>query len=221
VNDVTSAYACLCLWGPKAREVVSFDHPYMTAREVTVGDVPCLASRVTYVGELGWELYCPAEYGTALWDALCVDDVTLGGYRAIESLRLEKGYRAWATDLTAETTPLEAGLGFAVKLDKGEFIGREALERTEPRQKLACVVLADPRAVALGSEPVRHGDEIVGRVTSGGYGYTVGASIAYAYVPVTLAEPGTEVAIDIFGDWVAGEVRADPLYDPHGERIRA
>jgi 4-methylaminobutanoate oxidase (formaldehyde-forming) len=207
--------------GPKARDVVSFDHPYMTAREVTVGDVPCLASRVTYVGELGWELYCPAEYGTALWDALCVDDVTLGGYRAIESLRLEKGYRAWATDLTAETTPFEAGLGFAVKLDKGEFIGREALERAEPRQKLACVVLADPRAVALGSEPVRHGDEIVGRVTSGGYGYTVGASIAYAYVPVTLAEPGTEVAIDIFGDWVAGEVRADPLYDPHGERIRA
>ena len=84
-----------------------------------------------------------------------------------------------------------------------------------------CLVLDDPRAVALGSEPVRHGDEIVGRVTSGGYGYAVGASIAYAYVPVDLAEPGTAVAIDIFGDWVDGEVRADPLYDPKGERIRA
>src|SRR5207248_2614232 len=180
VNDVTSAYACLCLWGPKAREVVSFDHPYMTAREVSVGNVPCIASRVTYVGELGWELYCPAEYGATLWDTLFTEGVTPGGYRAIDSLRLEKGYRAWATDLTAETTPFEAGLGFAVKMDKGDFIGREALERAEPRQKLVCIVLDDPRAVALGSEPVRHDDKIVGRVTSGGYGYAVGASIAYA-----------------------------------------
>jgi len=106
-------------------------------------------------------------------------------------------------------------------MDKGDFIGREALERAEPRQKLVCIVLDDPRAVALGSEPVRHGDEVVGRVTSGGYGYAVGASIAYAYVPVSHAEPGTTVAIDIFGDWVGGEVRADPLYDPTGERIRA
>jgi 4-methylaminobutanoate oxidase (formaldehyde-forming) len=221
VNDVTSQYACLCLWGPKARDVVSFDHPYMNAREVTVGDVPCLASRVTYVGELGWELYCPAEYGTTLWDALCVEGVTPGGYRAIESLRLEKGYRAWATDLTAETTPFEAGLGFAVKTAKGDFIGREALKRGEPRQKLVCIVLDDPRAVALGSEPVRHDGEIVGRVTSGGYGYAVGASIAYAYVPLGLTEPGTAVAIDIFGDWVEGEIRTDPLYDPKGERIRS
>jgi 4-methylaminobutanoate oxidase (formaldehyde-forming) len=109
-----------------------------------------------------------------------------------------------------------------VKLDKGDFIGREALERdAEPRQRLVCIVLDDPRAVALGSEPVRVGDEVVGRVTSGGYGYAVGASIAYAYMPLEHAEPGTAVAIDIFGDWVAGEVRADPLYDPKGERIRA
>jgi 4-methylaminobutanoate oxidase (formaldehyde-forming) len=176
---------------------------------------------VTYVGELGWELYCPAEYGTTLWDALCVEGVTPGGYRAIESLRLEKGYRAWATDLTAETSPLEAGLGFAVKMDKGDFIGREALDGAGPEQKLVCIVLADPRAVALGSEPVRSGDEIVGRVTSGGYGYAVEASIAYAYVPVAQAAPGTKVSIDIFGDWVGGEVRADPLYDPKGERVRA
>jgi 4-methylaminobutanoate oxidase (formaldehyde-forming) len=218
VNDVTSAFACLCLWGPKVRDVLDFDHPYMTAREVTVGDVPCVASRVTYVGELGWELYCPAEYGSTLWDTICVDGVTPGGYRAIESLRLEKGYRAWGSDLTAETTPLEAGLGFAVKRDKGEFIGRDGLR--EPAQKLVCIVLDDPRAVALGSEPVRAGDEIVGRVTSGGYGYAVGASIVYAYVPVEHSEVGTQVAVDIFGDWVGGEIRADPLYDPKGERVR-
>ena len=105
----------------------------MQARELAVGDVPVLASRVTYVGELGWELYCPAEYGLALWDALARRaGVTPGGYRAIDALRLEKGYRAWASDLTSETTPYEAGLGFAVKRDKGDFIGRDALA-PEPR----------------------------------------------------------------------------------------
>jgi 4-methylaminobutanoate oxidase (formaldehyde-forming) len=219
VNDVTSAYACLCLWGPNARDVLDLDFPYMQAREISVGDVPCLASRVTYVGELGWELYCPAEYGLKLWDTLTQSrGVTPGGYRAIDALRLEKGYRAWASDLTSETTPDEAGLSFAVKRDKGEFIGRDALH--EPAQKLVCLVLDDPRAIALGSEPVRAGDDLVGRVTSGGYGYAVKASIAYAYVPPALAEPGTRVEVDIFGDWVSGEVRADPLYDPPGVRIR-
>jgi 4-methylaminobutanoate oxidase (formaldehyde-forming) len=228
VDDVTSAYACLCLWGPRAREVLQpltrtpLDFPYMQARELSVGDVPLLASRVTYVGELGWELYCPPEYALGLWDALAAGaGVTPGGYRAIEALRLEKGYRAWASDLNAETTPDEAGLSFAVKRDKGEFLGRAALDR-EPAQRLVCLVLDDPRAVALGSEPVRlDSGEIVGRVTSGGYGYAVGASIAFAYVPRADAEPGTRVAVDIFGEWVGGEVRAEPLWDPQGERVRA
>jgi len=222
VNDLTSAYACLCLWGPKVRDVLDLGHRYMSSREVTVGDVPCIASRVTYVGELGWELYCPAEYATRLWDTLAVDGVTPAGYRAIEALRLEKGYRAWASDLTSETTPLEAGLGFAVKLDKGDFVGRDALLGAEPSLRLVCLVLDDPRAVALGSEPVRLADGVVaGRVTSGGYGYAVTASIAYAYVPVEHAAPGTRVAVDIFGDWVDAEVRAEPLWDPKGERVRA
>jgi glycine cleavage system aminomethyltransferase T/glycine/D-amino acid oxidase-like deaminating enzyme len=220
VEDVTSAYACLCLWGPKVRNVVDLEFPYMQAREVAIGDVPVLASRVTYVGELGWELYCPAEYALRLWERLHVDGVTPAGYRAIESLRLEKGYRAWGSDLTSETTPYEAGLGFAVKPDKGEFIGRAAL--TEPRQRLVCVTLADPRSVALGSEPVRtENGEVVGRVTSGGYGYAVEASIAYAYVPVEHAEPGTRLSIDIFGDWTEAVIRPEPLYDPKGERVRA
>src|SRR5438067_9184259 len=140
VNDVTSAYACFCLWGPKVREVVDLDFPYMQSRELSLGDVPVIASRVTYVGELGWELYCAAEYGLALWDRLHVDGVTPGGYRAIDALRLEKGYRAWASDLTSETTPYEAGLGFAVKRDKGEFIGRDSLDG-EPGQKLVCLTL--------------------------------------------------------------------------------
>ena len=226
VNDVTSAYACVCLWGPRARDVLQpltktpLDFPYMSARELSVGDIPVLASRVTYVGELGWELYCPTEYGLRLWDTLLVDGVTPGGYRAIDSLRLEKGYRAWASDLNSETTPAEAGLSFAVKPGKGEFVGKAALGR-EVVQKLVCLVLEDPRAIALGSEPVRGaGGEIVGRVTSGGFGYAVGASIAFAYVPVAYAEPGTQVAVDIFGEWIPADVRAEPLYDPTGARIR-
>jgi glycine cleavage system aminomethyltransferase T len=192
----------------------------MQSRELSIDSVPVRASRVTYVGELGWELYCPAEYGLALWDQLHVDGVTPGGYRAIDALRLEKGYRAWASDLNAETTPYEAGLGFAVKPDKGEFIGRDALG--EPEQKLVCLVLDDPRAIALGSEPVRAGDgAIVGRVTSGGYGYAVESSIALAYVPLAFADPGTSLAVDIFGEWIDAEVRREPLYDPKGERVRA
>jgi glycine cleavage system aminomethyltransferase T/glycine/D-amino acid oxidase-like deaminating enzyme len=234
VEDVTSAYACYGIWGPLAREILqplagidlgNEAFPYMTARALAVGRVPCLALRVTYVGELGWELYCPAEYGLALWDTVwdagARHGLVAGGYRAIDSLRLEKGYRIWGADVTPEDTPYEAGLGFAVKLDKGDFIGREALAAaTEPQRRLRCLTLADPRSVALGSEPVRVGDDIVGRVTSGGYGYTVARSIAYAYLPAR-HDVGTEVSVEIFGEWVPGEVAAEPLFDPAGERIRA
>ena len=202
----------------------TLDFPYMSARELSVGSVPVIASRVTYVGELGWELYCPTEYGARLWDTLVAagepHGLVPGGYRAIDALRLEKGYRAWGSDLTSETTPFEAGLGFAVKRDKGDFIGRDALDPA-PAQRLVCLVLDDPRSIALGSEPVRTpGGETVGRVTSGGYGYAVNASIAFAYVPVAQAAPGTHVEVDIFGTWVPAEVRADPLYDPEGQRVR-
>jgi 4-methylaminobutanoate oxidase (formaldehyde-forming) len=232
VDDVTSAYACLGLWGPRAREILQpltttpLDFPYMRARELAVGNVPCLALRVTYVGELGWELYAPAELGLALWDTIWEPGRDLGlvagGYRAIDSLRLEKGYRVWGADITPDDNPFEAGLGFAVKLEKDDFIGREALLAAgEPERRLCCLVLADSRAVALGSEPVRVEGDAVGRVTSGGYGYTVQRSIAFAYLPAANAEPGQPVEVEIFGDWVAGEVAAEPLFDPAGERVRA
>ena len=231
VEDVTSTLACLGLWGPASREILQaattddLSFGYMRAREIAVGSVPCLALRVTYVGELGWELYCPTELGLRLWDTLWeagrAHGLVAGGYKAIDSLRLEKGYRVWGADITPEDTPYEAGLGFAVKLDKGEFIGREALlGAQEPERRLACLVLADPRSVALGSEPVRIDGELVGRVTSGGYGYTVERSIAYAYVPAAHAEPGRPVEVEIFGEWVAGEVAPEPLFDPAGERLR-
>jgi 4-methylaminobutanoate oxidase (formaldehyde-forming) len=228
VSDVTSRWACFGLWGPHARDVLApltpdpLDFGYMTMRELAVGDVPVRALRVTFTGELGWELYCPTEFGAGLWRALWEagepHGLAAGGYRAIDTLRLEKGYRVWAADITPDETPHEAGLGFCVAKDK-EFAGRDALEGREPAKRLRCLVLEDPRSVALGNEPVRVGGEIVGRVTTGGYGYTVGRSIAYAYLPPG-HDVGTAVEVDIFGRWVAGEVAAEPLFDPRGERVR-
>ena len=231
VDDVTSSYACLGLWGPNARAILEpltttpLDFPYMRSRELSVGSVPCLALRVTYVGELGWELYCPSEFGLALWDTIWESGrdhgLVAGGYKAIDSLRLEKGYRVWGADISPDDTPFEAGLGFAVKLDKGDFLGRDALlAGREPERLLRCLVLADPRRIALGSEPVLVGGKPVGRVTSGGYGYTVGRSIAYAYLPADSAEVGQAVEVEVFGERIAGEVAAEPLHDPAGARIR-
>jgi glycine cleavage system aminomethyltransferase T/glycine/D-amino acid oxidase-like deaminating enzyme len=238
ISDVTSALACIGLWGPLAREIlarVTSDDvgneafPYLTAREITVGPVPVTALRVTYVGELGWELYCPMEYGLLLWDSLWQagrpHGMLAGGYRAIDSLRLEKGYRVWSSDITPEETPYQAGLGFAVRLGKGtDFIGREALLTTREQpldRKLACLVLDDPRSVALANEPVRVDGNVVGRVTSGGYGFAVERSIAYAYLPLGLAEVGQRTEVEVFGQWVGCTVSAEPLYDPRGERIKA
>ena len=238
VRDVTSSLACLGLWGPRARDILATlstddltneGFQYMRARRITVADVPCLALRVTYVGELGWELYPPMEYGVRLWDTLMAVGRAHGmapaGYRAIDSMRLEKGYRVWGADITPEDNPYEAGLGFAVKPDKPvPFIGRDALQRAKANgitRRLCCLMLDDFNSVALGNEPVRADGGIVARVTSGGQGYTVGASIAYGYLPTDLAEPGTEVAVEVFGRWIPGQVSAEPLYDPKGERIRA
>ena len=188
--------------------------------------MPCLALRVTYVGELGWELYCPSEFGGALWDTLWnagrAHGLVPGGYRAIDSLRLEKGYRAWGSDITPDDNPWEAGLGFAVKLDKEHFIGKNALVETQDHttRKLGCLVLDDPLSAATGSEPVRIDGVIAGRVTSGGYGYTVERSIAYAYVP-SGADLGQRVEVSLFGEWMGAEIVSEPLYDPKGLRIRS
>ncbi len=226
IADVTSRWACFALWGPRAFEILApltpdpLDFGYMRMREIAVGDVPVRALRVTFVGEAGWEVYCPTEYGAGLWDTLWragePHGLVAGGYRAIDSLRLEKGYRVWAADITPDDTPLEAGLGFCVARDK-QFIGADALR--EPSRRLRCLVLEDPRSVALGNEPVRSDQTVCGRVTSGGYGYTVERSIAYAYLPAEI-EIGAAVDIDIFGRWVGAEVAREPLFDPAGERVR-
>ena len=239
LNDVSSAYACFCLWGPRARDILQpltkadLSHEgfrYMTARELSIGDVPAVAARVTYVGELGWELYCPAEYGAGLWDLLwqagADHGLTACGYRAIDALRHREGLpRVGIGHHARRTGQTRPGWGLPSRLTSPAASsaetqwwppGERGLER-----RMACLVLSDPRAVTLGSEPVRVGGEVVGRVTTGGFGYAVGRSIALAYLPVAHAEVGTAVDIEVFGEWVAAEVAAEPLYDPKGERIRA
>ena len=203
----------------------------MRAREIAVGYVPLLASRVTYVGELGWELYAPAEYGLGLYDLLseagAPHGLRGGGYRAIESMRLEKGYRAWGSDLTPETTPEAAGLGFAVRLDKAApFIGQDALraERAGRRPApsgwpVSCSRM--PRSVCLGSEPVRIAGELCGRVTSGGYGSRVRAASRSPTCPRrTLAPARAPRSRSSASGWRPRSSRARSTIRP-GERIRA
>jgi len=148
------------------------------------------------------------------------------GYRAIDTLRLEKGYRYWSGEITPDYTPLEAGLSFAVKFDKSDFIGKEALLKQKAeglKQKLCCLTLADDRVNALGKEPIRlpGEDKIISWVVSGGYGYSVAQSMVYAYLPVEFSKAGTCLEIEFFGEQVAATVVKSPLWDPKGERIKA
>lgn len=237
IEDVGSNYACIGMWGPKARtilekvtneDVSNAGFPYMTSKRINVGDVPVLASRVTYVGELGWEFYCPMEYGLRLWDTLWEagqpEGMVAGGYKAIESLRLEKAYRYWSGEISPDYTPYEAGLGFAVKLDKGDFIGREALVKQKAeglKSKLCTMILADDRTIVMGKEPIRVDGKIVGWVASGGFGYSAAKSIAYAYLPMEYSKLGTKLEIECFGEQVGAEVTQTVLWDAKGDRIKA
>ncbi len=239
IEDVSSSYTCIGLWGPKARSILgkvtvedisNEAFPYMTARRMMIGDVPVLGMRVTYVGELGWEFYCPMEYGLRLWDTLWEagqpEGMVAGGYKAIDSMRLEKAYRYWSGEISPDYTPFEAGLGYFVNMDKGDFIGREALLKQKQdglKRKLCCMILADDRTIALGKEPVRlaGSEDIISWVASGGFGYSIGQSIVFAYLPVEYSKAGTELDIELFGERVGAVVARAPLYDPKGERIKA
>lgn len=236
IRDMTSGRCCLGLWGPRARDLlrcVSDDDvshagfPYFTARRITIGHVPVWAARVSYIGELGWELYAPTEYGGALWDTLWEAGRPLGiiaaGGGAFDSLRLEKGYRLWGADIHTEYNPYEAGLGFAVSMKKGDFLGRDALLKMKAEgvaRKLCCLTFDDPRVVVMGKEPILDGDDLLGYVTSANYGYSVGRSIAYGYLPVAYATTGTAVAVQFFGVRYAATVAREPLYDPENARLR-
>jgi dimethylglycine oxidase len=186
------------------------------------------ALRVSYVGELGWELYTSPEYGARLWELLWKAGQPFGlvsaGRAAFDTLRLEKGYRLWGADMHTEYRPDEAGVGFAVKLGKGSFIGREALQTqaTNPTsgRRLCCLQLIDPTVVVMGKEPVLLRDAVLGYVTSAGFGYSTGESLAYAYLPAACAEEGTMVEVQYFGDRFPATVVSEPRWDPEGTRLR-
>jgi len=236
VTDVTSSYGALGLWGPKARAVLqsvtesdvsNAAFPYYTAQPLLVDYVPVLALRISYAGELGWELYAPSEYGLRLWDTLWEAGKEYGiiaaGGGAFDALRLEKGYRLWGADIHSEYNPYEAGIGWAVKLNKGEFLGREALQQVKAtgiQRKLCCITLDDPQAVVMGKEPIWANGAVVGYVSSANYGYTVGRCIVYGYLPIEQSKAGTPVAVEYFGQRLAATVRDEPLYDPKMENLK-
>lgn len=235
VRDITGGTCCVGLWGPRARDLVSsisaddFSNDglrYFRAKKATIGGVPVTAMRLSYVGELGWEIYTSADHGQRLWDVLWQAGQPFGviaaGRTAFNALRLEKGYRSWGADMTTEHDPYEAGVGFAVRTAKGDFVGKAALEgRSESTasRRLRCLVVDDGRSVVLGKEPVLHDGEPVGYVTSAAFGYTVGKPIAYAYLPAAAGE-GDVVEIEYFGERIKATVTAEPLVDPDMTRLR-
>jgi len=237
VNDISDELCCIGLWGPRSREILAAittddvtneAFPYLAARELTVNHVKLLAVRISYVGELGWELYCPADDGARLWDIVWEAGQEHGavavGTTAQDSLRLEKGYRLWGADIHTEYNPLQAGLNFAVDLDKGDFIGREALVDARSagvRSRLRCMTLDDPSRIVMGKEPIWLDGKIGGYVTSAGIGYSIGQSIALGYLPVTGSKPGGRVEIEYFGERLPATLRSMPLFDPNNKRLRS
>ena len=236
LTDMSSSLCTLGLWGPRARDVLARvcaddlgneGFPYLRARHITVGEAPVLALRISYVGEFGWELYAPTEMGLRLWDTLWEAGEPLGlvagGGGAFDSLRLEKGYRLWGNDIHTGYNPYEAGIGFAVRMRKGDFVGRDALRKVRASgvgRRLCCVTLNDSSAVVVGKEPIVDGDSVLGYVTSANYGHTIGRGIVYGYLPASHAAPGTSVDVVYFGERLPATVAEEPLYDPAGAKMR-
>jgi glycine cleavage system aminomethyltransferase T/glycine/D-amino acid oxidase-like deaminating enzyme len=236
VRDITGGTCCLGVWGPRARDLVSalsrddFSNDgfkYFRCKQVRIAGVPVTAMRLSYVGELGWELYTTAEHGLRLWDALWAEGqrhgVIAAGRAAFNSLRMEKGYRSWGTDMTTEHNPFEAGLGFAVRAQKDGYVGCEALAGVSDdtvERRLVCLTIDDGQSVVLGSEPVLIDGEPAGYITSAAFGHTVAAPIAYAWLPAT-AGVGTGVQIQYFNRRVAATVVAEPLVDPEMKALRS
>lgn len=233
LRDITGGTCCIGVWGPRARDLVQplcsgdLSHDgfkYFRALRTYIGAIPVTMLRVSYVGELGWEIYASAEYGVALWDLLWAagdaHQAIAAGRIAFNSLRIEKGYRSWGTDMTAEHRPAAAGLDFAVRMNKGDFVGRAALAQSPtPAQVLCSVVFECPDAIVLGKEPVYVAGECVGYVTSAGYSATVERAIAYAWLPSGVGV-GDRVEVEYLGTRLAATVHAEPVVDPEMSRIR-
>ncbi len=236
LRDVSDELACIGLWGPKARDVlgqatsddISNDaFPYLTAQHITVSSKPVWAQRVSYIGELGWELYVDNNDAGVIWDSLLelgqAHGIRPAGYKALDSLRLEKGYVYWSTDVTPEDNLLEAGLGFCADMAKDNFTGRDALAKCKEEglsTRLRTVVLEGNIFPAYGAESVWFNGEIVSRLRSAGHAHTIDRSIAYCYLPLDLAKPETEVEIELFGERVPAKV-SFPIHDQRGTRLKA
>ena len=235
--DASTELAVIGMWGPAARDVlqeatdddVSAEaFPFRTARGLQVAGADVTAQRITYVGELGFELYLAPESAVQVWDALALAGAGHGiapaGYRALDSLRIEKGYRYMGTDLTAGDTPYEAGVGFCVALDKGPFNGREALADAGqvPDRRLRTLLVGGRRYLnVFGGEAVHAAGSVVGRVRSAAYGHTVGRNVAYCYLPAEIGPGAAGVEVEVLGQLVRAEVADDVLYDPDHLRVRA
>jgi glycine cleavage system aminomethyltransferase T/glycine/D-amino acid oxidase-like deaminating enzyme len=232
IRDETDDLAVVGIWGPEARNVlqaVTEDDvsaetlPFRRAKGISIGGAEVLAQRITYVGELGFELYAQRDWAVQVWDRLMAAGeaygIAPGGYRVLDSLRLEKGYRYFGADLTAGDNPLEAGLDFCVAWDK-DFTGRAALEGKTPERRLRTLLVGNERyATVYGGEAIHADGAVVGRVRSAGYGFTVGRNVALGYVPAELEE-GIKVGIEVFGEVLPAEIARDVLYDPENARVR-
>jgi 4-methylaminobutanoate oxidase (formaldehyde-forming) len=242
LTDVTSSEVVLGVMGPRSRKLLArltdadlsnAAFPFLSSREIWLASAPVRAARVTYVGELGWELYVPTEFAGAVYDAVVAagDEVGLrhAGYHAMDSLRIEKAYRSWGHDLGCEDTPLEAGLGFAVRLDKrAAFVGRDALltQREKPlARRLLVFVLDDPEPLLYHDEPIWRDGTLVGRIASGAYGHTLGRAVGLGWV----SHPnGVTEAYVTSGRWEieiacerhSARAQLAPPYDPKSVRVR-
>jgi len=243
IVDVTSAESVLCVMGPKSRDLLTrasphdwsnAGHPFGTAKEVEIGMGLARAHRVSYVGELGWEIYVPTDQAAHVFEALEEAGATAGlglrlcGMHALDSCRIEKAFRHFGHDITDEDHVLEAGLGFAVKPDKGDFLGREAVLRRKEAgldRRMVQFRLRDPEAMVFHDEAIVRDGRTVGRVTSGNYGHALGGGIAMGYVPCAGQTPADVLSgryeIDIGGDRVPADPSLKPLYDPASERMKA
>ena len=237
IRDVTEDFAVIGLCGPRSRDVLSAvtdsdvsdaAMAYMTARAIDINGIDVLAQRVSYTGALGWELYVPADRVVFVWDCLWQagreSDVKAYGYKAVDALRLEKGYAALTSDITASENPYEARLGFCVNLEAGEFIGRQALRQKKAdgiQQRLRTLVIGGEDYLTLyGGEAVVCEGQVISRLRSAGYGYTVRKNIGFAYLPVDMDPEKTKLEVEIFGENVAAEIAPDVLYDSTGEAIK-
>ena len=235
ITNVTNDLAVFGIWGPKSRDILqkltsedlnNAAFPFGHSKEIDIDGIKLRATRITYVGELGWELYVPWDKGLSIWEKLVETGSKFGaktcGYRAIESLRLEKGYLAWGVEINSETNPIEANLGFAVSKSKERFIGKEALaRRSKPSRILSTLIFEDIKNVPIGNEPIRAGDKIIGRVKSAGQGYSINKSIAFAYLPIEYSDIDTALEVAILGYWYPARISSSPLFDPRGEKIKA